>query len=107
MAPAVATARGDVSPSEKAKGGPASANDIPPEVREAFAKLAKAQAKALEKSTWVGGKFAEEVRSQHYGEKDEALVHGKATADEAKALVDEGIAIAPILFPVAEPDDLN
>ena len=112
MAPAVATSRAE--PAEAAKieskqpDGKQLANvELPPQLREAFVKLAQAQAKALEKSTWVGGGFAEEVRSQHYGEKDEAPVHGKATAEEAKALVNEGIAITPILFPVAEPDELN
>ena len=32
--------------------------ELPPQLREAFVKLAQAQAKALEKSTWVGGGFA-------------------------------------------------
>ena len=80
---------------------------LPPEVKKAFEALAKAQAKALEKSTWVGGKFAEEARSMHYGEKDEEPIHGQATRDEAEALVDEGIAVSPLIVPVAPPDELN
>tara|TARA_B100001179_G_scaffold231585_1_gene221881 strand:+ start:1272 stop:1736 length:465 start_codon:yes stop_codon:yes gene_type:complete len=80
---------------------------LPPEVAEALTKLAKAQAKALETSQWVGDKFAEEARSQHYGEKDEAPIHGKATREEAENLAAEGITVAPLLFPISDPDKLN
>lgn len=80
---------------------------LPPELREAFHQIAKAQAKALESSEWVGARFSEEVRAQHYGEKDQAPVHGKASAAEARALTEEGIGIAPLLIPVVEPDELN
>ena len=80
---------------------------IPPEVRKAFETLVRAQAKALEKSQWVGRKFADEARSMHYGEKDEAPIHGQATRDEAEALVEEGIGVAPLLIPVAPPEELN
>lgn len=80
---------------------------MPPKLQEAFRQLAQAQAKALSQSRWVGTQFADEVRAQHYGEKDEAPVHGKASADEAQALVDEGIMIAPLLIPVVDPDELN
>jgi hypothetical protein len=80
---------------------------MPPEVEKAIRQLANAQAKALESSKWVGDKFAEEARSQHYGEKDETPIHGKATRKEAEELAAEGISVAPILFPIAEPDQLN
>ncbi|NTZ41632.1 DUF1178 family protein [Altererythrobacter sp. SALINAS58] len=82
-----------------------------PEVIKAMQALAKAQAKALEGSTWVGDAFAEKSRARHYGEtaeaSDEKPIHGRATAEDAKALLDEGIAIAPLPFPVAPPDELN
>ena len=80
---------------------------MPPEVEKALRQLAKAQAKALKSSTYVGEKFADEARSQHYGEKAEAPIHGKATRKEAEDLAAEGISVAPILFPIAEPDELN
>ena len=69
--------------------------------------LAKAQAKALEKSEWVGDKFADTSRAMHYGDKDETAIHGKATPKEAKDLLGEGITVTPLPFPVASPDDLN
>lgn len=43
----------------------------------------------------------------HYGERDEAPIHGQATLAEAKALIDEGVPVAPLPFPVAPPDKLN
>ncbi len=80
---------------------------MPPEVAKAFGALVKAQAAALKTSEWVGKKFADEARSMHYGEKEEAPIHGQATRDEAEALVEEGIAVAPLLVPVAPPEELN
>lgn len=80
---------------------------MPPEVQQALNKLAEAQAKALKKSTWVGDKFAETSRRMHYGETDEKPIHGQASLEEAQSLVDEGIAVAPLPFPVAPPDKLN
>ena len=86
---------------------PVSNTPMPTEVKKALTELAKAQQKALEKSTWVGDKFAEKSRQMHYGETDEAPIHGKASAEEAKGLIDEGIAVAPLPFPVAPPEELN
>ena len=109
MAPAV-SAKGDrTKRREPDREGEAQVSNmpVPPQVEKALKQLAKAQAKALEKSKWVGDRFADEVRSQHYGEKADAPVHGKATRKEAETLAAEGIEIAPILFPIAEPDELN
>lgn len=80
---------------------------MPPEVAEALRHLARAQAQALEGSTWVGDKFAEQSRAMHYGERDAEVIHGRATLTEAKELHEEGIRVAPLPFPVAAPDDLN
>ncbi len=52
----------------------------------------------------VGDRFPEEARKIHYGEADHRGIMGKATLDEAKALMDEGIGIAPL--PVL-PEDAN
>ena len=80
---------------------------MPKEVAEALGKLAEAQAKALENSRWVGGAFAEQSRAMHYGERDADTIHGQATPEEAQALVEEGIPVSPLPFPVAPPDELN
>lgn len=109
MAPAV-PAKGNRRPNlpvpqETAK--PVSNAEMAPEVVKAMRALAKAQAKALQDSTWVGDKFAEKSRAMHYGETDTATIHGQATLKEAKDLADEGIAVAPLPFPIAPPEDLN
>lgn len=80
---------------------------LPPQVAEALGKLAEAQAKALEDSRWVGDSFAEQSRAMHYGERDAETIHGQASLEEAQALFEEGIPVAPLPFPVAPPDELN
>lgn len=69
--------------------------------------LAQAQAKALEHSTWVGKSFADRARAMHYGEEEHAPIHGQADPDEAAALVEEGVAVAPLPFPIIPPDAKN
>lgn len=80
---------------------------IPAELKEAFRKIAKAQARALKTSSWVGDKFADEARSMHYGEKVEKPIHGCASPKEARDLMEEGVTVAPLLIPIAPPDELN
>lgn len=80
---------------------------MPPQMQKALAALARAQAEALKSSTWVGDKFAEETRKMHYGERDEAPIYGQASLAEAKALIEEGVPVAPLPFPVAPPEKLN
>jgi hypothetical protein len=52
----------------------------------------------------VGTRFSEEARKIAEGVSEERPIRGQATREEAKALLDEGIAILPL--PLA-PDDLN
>jgi hypothetical protein len=47
----------------------------------------------------VGDGFAEEARKMHYGESEERAIRGKTTVDEARALVEEGIDILPVVLP--------
>ena len=102
-----------MAPNIPAKGNRQNAPVVPgeapsPEVmKAAMQALAEAQAKALEKSEWVGKAFADRARAMHAGETDYAPIHGEATAVEAKALVDEGVAIAPLPFPVVPPEAIN
>jgi hypothetical protein len=72
-----------------------------------LARLAAAQARALENSEWVGDRFAEEARSIHLGETEPRPVHGNATAAEAKSLIDEGVPVAPLPLPVIPPNQVN
>jgi len=86
---------------------PVAGGALPLEAAAMLRKLAEAQAEALKSSTWVGEAFAEQSRAIHYGEREGAAIHGQASPDEAKALLDEGITVMPLLFPVAAPDELN
>jgi hypothetical protein len=106
MAPAV-PAKGNAAPQSRKDAAQMATGEMPPAVKAALETLAKAQAKALETSTWVGDKFAEKAREMHYGEADETPIHGRATRDEAEDMLAEGIAVAPLLVPVAPPDELN
>jgi hypothetical protein len=49
----------------------------------------------------VGERFAEEARRIHYGETEERGIRGQASADETRALLDEGIAVVPLPLPKA------
>ena len=104
MAPAVpakGNGRAEAAPPQLVNG------KVPPQVAQAMQALAAAQANALKNSTWVGERFAEESRAMHYGERDHAIIHGQATPAQAIALAEEGIAVAPLPFPVAPPDEVN
>ena len=108
MAPAVPM-KGNRRP-EPAANEPAQAlasGPMPAEVAVALSRLAEAQARALKDSKWVGGAFAEQSRAMHYGERAQEAIHGQATPEEAQALMDEGVPVAPLPFPVAPPEDLN
>lgn len=119
MAPAV-PAKGNTKPDARLQRVPqeiaaqpptqdqAVSNAEPPaEVKKAIEALAKAQAKALENSTYVGKDFTKQAREMHYGERDAEVIHGQASLEEAKELVDEGVAVAPLPLPVAPPEKLN
>jgi hypothetical protein len=80
---------------------------LPPAMAELVQKLARAQSEMLDKSQWVGGNFAETARAIYYGEEPDRLIHGETSSDEAKALVEEGVGIAPLLFPVVPPSAKN
>ena len=84
-----------------------SSPDIPPQVVAAMQALAKIQAEAIKTSRWVGDKFADQSRAMHYGDADHATIHGQATREEARDLLDEGIMVAPLLIPIAPPDEIN
>ncbi len=77
------------------------------EMRHALDTLVRLQKAALERSRWVGTDFAEQARAMHYGERGAEAIHGQATHDEVEDLIDEGVEIAPLPFPVAPPDIVN
>jgi len=56
------------------------------------------------KSEYVGPRFPEEARKIHYEEVPARGIHGEATSEEARALIEEGIEFFPL--PVL-PEDQN
>ncbi|HEX6783662.1 MAG TPA: DUF1178 family protein [Sphingomicrobium sp.] len=72
-----------------------------------IARLAAVQAEMLKDSRWVGDNFAETARAMHSGEVERELVHGNATLEQAKSLVDDGIPVAPLPLPVVPPTQVN
>lgn len=47
---------------------------------------------------YVGGSFAEEARSMHLGTSPERAIYGEANGAEAKALIEDGVPVAPLPF---------
>jgi len=80
---------------------------ITPKMEKMIEKMATLQQKALEKSEWVGRKFADEARAIHYGESEERLIHGDASPEEAEELAEEGVSVAPLIFPYIPPEAKN
>lgn len=80
---------------------------LTPEMMDLMDKLATAQKEMLAKSEWVGDDFADSARAIHYGEAEDRLIHGQTTLEEAEELVDEGIKVAPLPFPLLPPEAKN
>lgn len=80
---------------------------LPPEALKMMQAMAAMQARALAQSNWVGDRFAAESRAMHYGESEPQTIHGHATAKEAIELLEEGIEVAPLPFPVVPPGEAN
>ncbi|MCK9543329.1 MAG: DUF1178 family protein [Novosphingobium sp.] len=108
MAPSIGR-KGNQLPQTAEKSSPASVKSgpMPPEAEKLMRALAVMQAEALKSSRWVGENFAEDARAMHYGEREHESIHGQATANEARELLEEGIEIAPLPFPVAPPGKAN
>ena len=49
-------------------------------------------------STYVGKHLLKEARAIHDGTAPERMIHGEAAPEEAKALVEDGVQIAPLPF---------
>ena len=86
---------------------PVASQELPPQALELVHKLAELQAKALASSRYVGSNFAEDARAMHYGEKDAEAIHGETSLKDAQDLMDEGIALVPLPFPIAPPEEAN
>ncbi len=96
-----------MAPQIAAKGNSKPDAPSPQAIRAVLEQLAGQQAKMLEKSTWVGTAFADQARAMHEGTAPVTQIHGQASLAEAKALVEEGVPVAPLPFPVVPPKQVN
>jgi hypothetical protein len=75
-----------------------------PQERELRQKLKELRDHVTKNANYVGARFPEEARKMHYGEIEHRSIYGEASAEEAKALDEEGIEFHPL--PIL-PDDHN
>lgn len=91
MAPAVRPAR-------KAEAAVPARPDLSAPASEIEEKIAALRRQIEENSEYVGLNFAAEARRIHSGEAPERSIHGEAKPDEAKAMIEEGLPVAPLPF---------
>ncbi|HEY1604588.1 MAG TPA: DUF1178 family protein [Allosphingosinicella sp.] len=99
-----------MAPAVGAKGN-AGKQAAPPElfsgnseqVKAMLAAAAALQKTLLEGSEGVGDQFAEEARAIHLGEAEKRAIHGRATRAQAESLLEDGIPVAPLPFPIVDP----
>jgi hypothetical protein len=108
MAPRVTSAEGDgEAPQRPAPAAPSPSAERPLSAPSHPAEqMLRALRDHLKKnSTYVGGRFAQEARAMHLGEAEERPIHGEARPEEARALIEEGVPVAPL--PILPPDKRN
>ncbi|WP_299164918.1 DUF1178 family protein [uncultured Tateyamaria sp.] len=91
MAPSVATARKRAP----ADAQPDAADPSPEQVEAALTKM---RDEVEKNATYVGGNFAREARDMHLGDAPDRPIWGEANAREAKALIEDGVPVAPLPF---------
>lgn len=94
--------RAAVAPASDPGGTPS-----PEAVKAMLSVMATAQRQMLEGSDFVGDGFADEARAIHLGEADARAIHGRATPEQTRSLIEDGIKVAPLPFPVLEPGQKN
>jgi len=97
MAPRIGSGKGKDSVEEPVPAQASYAND--PEMKKAAAvmkELAELRRHVEKNADYVGGKFADEARKMHYGEKERRNIFGEASNKEAQELSEEGIEFARI-----------
>lgn len=75
---------------------PAPASNPPSTDVQTQASWMRALRKVMAETEDVGQRFAREAREMHNGEVAERPIRGQATADEARALIEDGIPVMPL-----------
>lgn len=112
--PEIVPARAKPQPQPQSQPHPSSKPDVsaalaalPPQAADMLQALATMQTEALKSSRYVGDSFVQDARAMHYGEREVETIHGRATIAEAQELVEEGIGLVPLPFPVVPPEQAN
>ena len=96
MAPRVRPARKAATPQPEAeKPAPGPLSQPSNELEQALAHMKK---QVEDNSDYVGLNFDKEARAMHDGDAPERSIYGEAKLDEAKALIEDGIPVAPLPF---------
>lgn len=105
MAPRVTPARNKAAPaSSSAPAAPATDSVPAPQAplrtpqTDAERALSEMRRQIEANSDYVGTDFASEARAMHEGDAPERAIHGEARLDEAKALIEDGVPVAPLPF---------
>jgi hypothetical protein len=95
MAPRVRPSRSAAAPVAETEtpAQPLSAPASPAE--QAMAEL---KSKIEQNADYVGDNFATEARAIHDGDAPERSIYGEAKLEDAKSLIEDGIAVAPLPF---------
>ena len=109
MAPQIVSKKGrEVAVAAPAPGTevatPASTPLLMAQERELRTKLKELRDHIVKSADNVGERFPVEARKMHYGDIEHRPIYGEASADEARALIEEGVEVTPL--PVL-PDDRN
>jgi hypothetical protein len=88
----------------QAASRPAPVAMVTPQEQELRRKLRELRDHLVKNAENVGSRFPEEARRMHYGETEHRSIYGVASAQDAEALHEEGIAFSAL--PVL-PDDRN
>ncbi|HET6378996.1 MAG TPA: DUF1178 family protein [Methylocella sp.] len=104
MAPAIAKQHGrepEAPPASQSQPAVALLGEREKEIRAMIRAL---RARIFEVAEDVGPRFAEEARKIHEGLVPERPIHGQANYEDARALIEDGVAILPV---PSLPEDQN
>jgi hypothetical protein len=104
MAPAVVGAKKTDKAQAEAVSAPANVALIDEKNRRLRDMVKELRQEIMTKTDDVGSRFPEEARAIHAGDAPQRSIRGQASAEEARALMEEGVGVMPI--PQA-PEELN
>jgi hypothetical protein len=84
------------------------ADGPPPEMRDMIMQAAQAVRQHVEETfDYVGESFADEARAIHNGEAEARPIYGEASGAQVKALVEDGVSVAPLPPKPPRKEEIN